>query len=65
MSEARLIIGDVRDVLATLPDASVDCIVTSPPFLRFVRTCLPTTRTKARRSARSPLLPSTSMSCSV
>ena len=24
--------GDVRDVLATLPDASFDCIVTDPPY---------------------------------
>jgi DNA modification methylase len=28
-----LYVGDVRDVLATLPDASVDCVVTSPPYL--------------------------------
>lgn len=26
-------VGDVRDVLATLPDESVDCCVTSPPYL--------------------------------
>lgn len=27
-----LYVGDVRDVLATLPDESVDCVATSPPF---------------------------------
>ena len=26
-------IGDCRDVLRTLPDASVNCCVTSPPYL--------------------------------
>lgn len=25
-------LGDARQVLAALPDASVDCLVTSPPF---------------------------------
>lgn len=25
-------VGDVREVLATLPDASVNCVVTSPPY---------------------------------
>jgi DNA modification methylase len=28
----RLYVGDVRDVLRELPDASVDCVATSPPF---------------------------------
>jgi len=28
----RLYVGDVRAVLAELPDASVDCVVTSPPY---------------------------------
>lgn len=40
MSEARFIIGDVRDVLATLPDNSVDLVFTSPPFLAL-RSYLP------------------------
>ena len=31
MSEARFIIGDVFDVMATLPDNSVDLVLTSPP----------------------------------
>lgn len=26
-------VGDVRDVLAGLPDGSVDCVVTSPPAI--------------------------------
>lgn len=34
MSTARYLIGDVFDVLATLPDHSVDCVVTSPPYWR-------------------------------
>ncbi len=28
----RILQGDCRDVLATLPDASVHCVVTSPPY---------------------------------
>lgn len=27
-----LYVGDVRDVLAGLPDESVHCVVTSPPY---------------------------------
>lgn len=30
---ARYIVGDVRDVLATIPDGSIDLVLTSPPFL--------------------------------
>ncbi len=29
---AQIIVGDCRDVLATLPDGSVQCCVTSPPY---------------------------------
>ena len=29
---AALLLGDAREVLAAMPDASVDCVVTSPPF---------------------------------
>jgi hypothetical protein len=36
----RFIIGDVREVLATLPAGSVDCVITSPPFLAL-RSYLP------------------------
>ena len=28
----RVLHGDCRDVLPTLPDGSVNCIVTSPPY---------------------------------
>ncbi len=28
----RILHGDCRDVLPTLPDGSVNCIVTSPPY---------------------------------
>jgi DNA modification methylase len=31
----RLLCGDCRDVLRTLPDASVHCVVTSPPYWRL------------------------------
>lgn len=40
MSTARYIIGDTRDVTASLPDASVDLVMTSPPFLAL-RSYLP------------------------
>ena len=40
VSEARFITGDVFDVLATLPDDSVDLVLTSPPFLAL-RSYLP------------------------
>jgi len=40
VSNARLIIGDTRDVTATLEDGSVDLILTSPPFLAL-RSYLP------------------------
>lgn len=32
MSEYRILIGDAQQQLATLPDASVQCCVTSPPY---------------------------------
>ena len=37
---ASFITGDVRDVLATIPDGSVDLVLTSPPFLAL-RSYLP------------------------
>ncbi len=40
MSTARFIVGDVHDVLKTLPDSSVDLILCSPPFLAL-RSYLP------------------------
>ena len=33
MSEARYLVGDVFEVLKDIPDASVDLLVSSPPFL--------------------------------
>jgi site-specific DNA-methyltransferase (adenine-specific) len=36
----RYIIGDTRDVVATIPDGSIDLIMTSPPFLAL-RSYLP------------------------
>ena len=32
MSHHTFLIGDVREALATLPDESVNCVVTSPPY---------------------------------
>ena len=32
MSKYRVLIGDNRETLRTLPDASVQCVVTSPPY---------------------------------
>jgi site-specific DNA-methyltransferase (cytosine-N4-specific) len=40
MPDTRYIVGDVFDVLKTLPDASVDLVFTSPPFLAL-RSYLP------------------------
>lgn len=40
MSHARFLVGDVFHVLRTLPDASVDLVLTSPPFLAL-RSYLP------------------------
>lgn len=34
MSRARFIVGDVFDVLASLPDQSVQSVITSPPYWR-------------------------------
>lgn len=28
----RILIGDAREQIATLPDASIDCVITSPPY---------------------------------
>lgn len=40
MSSAKWYTGDTREVLATLPDGSVDLVMTSPPFLAL-RSYLP------------------------
>jgi DNA modification methylase len=40
VSTARYLIGDVFDVLRTLPAGSVDCVITSPPYLQL-RSYLP------------------------
>ena len=53
VSQARYIVGDVFDVMATMPDGSVDLMLTSPPFLAL-RSYLPGDHPdKARRSGRS------------
>ncbi|RIS81312.1 DNA-methyltransferase [Mycobacteroides abscessus] len=35
MHRNRIIIGDALEKLRTLPDASIDCVVTSPPYFRL------------------------------
>jgi hypothetical protein len=40
MSQARFVVGDVLDVLRAMPDASVDLVLSSPPFLAL-RSYLP------------------------
>ena len=40
MTSARFIVGDTRDVVRSIPDGSVDLILTSPPFLAL-RSYLP------------------------
>ncbi len=35
MNTNRIIEGDVREQLANLPTASVDCVITSPPYFRL------------------------------
>lgn len=37
MSRARYVVGDARKVLATLGPGSVDCVITSPPYLQLRR----------------------------
>ena len=31
----QLLVGDVRGILPTIPEASVDCVITSPPYFRL------------------------------
>lgn len=51
---ARFIVGDVLEVLATLPDDSVDLVFTSPPFLAL-RSYLPADHTdKAKEIGSEP-----------
>lgn len=54
MTTARFLIGDVFDVMATLPDQSVDLVLTSPPFLAIPAGDLVTTRC---RTCRTPVTP--------
>ena len=49
-------VGDVRDVLATLPDSSVDLVVTSPPFLAL-RSYLPADHPDKHREIGSEATP--------
>lgn len=58
MSTARFHIGDVFDVMATMPDASVDLVVTSPPFLAL-RSYLPANHPDKRKEIGSEPDPAT------
>ena len=54
MSTARYLIGDTRDVSATLPSSSIDLLFTSPPFLAL-RSYLPADHPdKAREIGSEP-----------
>jgi len=55
---ARYIMGDVRDVLATIPDGSIDLVLTSPPFLAL-RSYLPADHPDKHREIGSEPDPAT------
>lgn len=56
MSHARYLIGDTREVVASLPDNSVDLILTSPPFLAL-RSYLPADHPDKAREIGSEATP--------
>lgn len=56
MSHARYIVGDTRDVTASLPDGSVDLVLTSPPFLAL-RSYLPADHPDKHREIGSEATP--------
>jgi site-specific DNA-methyltransferase (adenine-specific) len=56
MTSARFIVGDVFDVLPTLPVASVDLVMTSPPFLAL-RSYLPADHPDKAREIGSEATP--------
>ena len=56
MTQATYIVGDTRDVTATLEDDSVDLILTSPPFLAL-RSYLPTDHPEKHREIGSEPTP--------
>ncbi len=56
--QATLHIGDVRDVMAAMPDASVDLVLTSPPFLAL-RSYLPADHPDKHREIGSEPTPAT------
>lgn len=56
MSAARFIIGDTRDVVATLADGSIDLVLTSPPFLAL-RSYLPAGHPDKHREIGSEATP--------
>jgi DNA polymerase-3 subunit beta len=56
MSAARYIVGDTRDVVASMPDGSVDLVLTSPPFLAL-RSYLPADHPDKHREIGSEATP--------
>lgn len=54
MSTARYLIGDVRDVLPTLPNQSVHSVITSPPYWRKRRYLPPDHPDAAREIGQEP-----------
>lgn len=54
MSSARFIVGDVFDVLASLPDASADMVLTSPPYFTLRSYLPPDHPDKAREIGQEP-----------
>lgn len=56
MSEARFIVGDVFEVLAGIPDGSIDLVLTSPPFLAL-RSYLPADHPDKAKELGSELTP--------
>ena len=59
---ARLLVGDVHEVLATLPDNSVDLVMTSPPFLAL-RSYLPADHPDKAKEIGSDLDPRSAELC--
>lgn len=56
MSTVRVLIGDVRERLAEIPDGSIDLILTSPPYLAL-RSYLPTDHSDKAKEIGSEATP--------
>lgn len=56
MTQAHFIVGDTRDVTATIPDGRIDLVLTSPPFLAL-RSYLPADHPDKAREIGSEATP--------